>query len=358
MNIILLIHTIIQGLNSLIAHTSKRHLFLLNDAFLIAKNTSAVLSINPTYVIHQAFSLTKLSFQDLITNTEDTKSFELITPKRSYIFITDSEAEKRIWLEELELAIYAAHLSSPSPLLPGWQHRVVMGTIYSDALLGNMNGINFHLSKLNGGSPDILDSSGMSALHWAALSGHTNIVERIVDSGGDVNILNSSLNSPLHIAASQGHSTTVQSLIDRNADLSSRNLKDRDPLFMAVLYCRREKFLENVLKILFVKGVDINQFDSSGSAPLHECAIRGLAMPIKYLVDEDADINLKHNSNGLTPLQIACSAKSPNAECIRAILENGALINLVDSKGKTPFENIIERYTVIKKLDLIYNIYF
>ena len=135
-------------------------------------------------------------------------------------------------------------------------------------------------------------------------------------------------------------------MLDRGAEIHARNLSDRDALFMSVLYCRREKKLESVLRVVFSRGVEANQFDSSDTAPIHECASRSLAMPIKYLVEEQADVNLRHRRSGLLPIQIASSRNVPNAEVIRALIENGAYINILDADGNTPFATILKQYLV------------
>ena len=334
------------GHNSMVGHLSKRHVILLNDALLITKiASSGILKSSESFLINQSFRLDKISIRDMANFGDESKlAFEVITSKRPYTFLAESESEKRIWLEELTLGIYAVHMTSPMPPPPGWQHLAVRGTIYSAALMGDLETFMLQLGKVGESAIDSLDSSGMSSLHWAAFGGNQDIVQVILEHGGDPDILNSGLNSPLHVAASAGQSAAVQTLLDFRADLSLRNMKDRDAMFMAVLYCRREKLLENVLKLFFVKGVDLNRFDSAGATPLHECAERGLSRAIKYLVDEEADVNLPHDVSGLTPLQIASCSRFPHAETVRALIENGAHMNQKNKNGKTPFESVLETY--------------
>ena len=104
----------------------------------------------------------------------------------------------------------------------------------------------------------------MTPLHWASFGGNTTIVEELLDAGGDIEFLNNGLNTPLHMACSVGCAPTVQLLLDRGADIRIRNLESRDALFMAVLYCRREKLLEQVFTVLFARGVSrVDEFESS-----------------------------------------------------------------------------------------------
>ena len=51
-----------------------------------------------------------------------------------------------------------------------------------------------------------------------------------------------------------------------------------------------------------------------------------------------------YSESGLTALQMACQAATPNAEVIRALLENGSYANIVGKDGDTPFASILRRY--------------
>jgi len=92
----------ITGLHSVVTHTSKRYMFLLNDYLLItAVVTSTAISLvrgSDRYKINQAVRLDKIAMRDLIYSEEESRtSFEILTPTRSYILIAETESEKRIW---------------------------------------------------------------------------------------------------------------------------------------------------------------------------------------------------------------------------------------------------------------------
>lgn len=118
--------------------------------FVIAKINTGLVTSSQTYTIHQVFRLEKIAIQDLCVKDDDSKcAFEILTAKRfslslflflflslsfwsnrAYAFVVDHEAEKRVWLEELQLAIYAIHMSLGIQNLPGWQHNVVRYILY------------------------------------------------------------------------------------------------------------------------------------------------------------------------------------------------------------------------------------
>ena len=71
----------------------------------------------------------------------------------------------------------------------------------------------------NGAKTDARDGSGwVTALHYAAASGHTETAALILDWGGDVNVLSSAGDPPLYQAAHWGRADVVQLLLSRGAD--------------------------------------------------------------------------------------------------------------------------------------------
>ena len=71
----------------------------------------------------------------------------------------------------------------------------------------------------NGAKTDARDGSGwVTALHYAAASGHTETAALILDWGGDVNVLSSTGDPPLYQAAHWGRADVVQLLLSRGAD--------------------------------------------------------------------------------------------------------------------------------------------
>ena len=127
--------------------------------------------------------------------------------------------------------------------------------------------------------------------------------------------------------------------------MSIHNLKDRDVLFMAVLYGHRSKGLQNALQVLQTNAIDFDQVDSTGAAPLHECAARNLSRPVFMLVEGGANVNSKHGRSGVTPLQLACSLENPDIETIRSFLENGAHPNWKDASGKSAFNMVLNAHS-------------
>lgn len=70
------------------------------------------------------------------------------------------------------------------------------------------------------------DENGLTAVHWAADRGHTEILDLLLKNGANVNITDKESNqTPLHYAVSCGHSESVRILLKHGAD---PHVKDAD----------------------------------------------------------------------------------------------------------------------------------
>lgn len=337
-------------MNAIVNHLSKRYLFLFNDVLIVTSSNSgsaSILKSSDRYSIHQVFYLDRISISSYSeAEPNNPQVFEIHTQDRAYTFVAENDTEKKIWMEELELSILALHAKTAFATIPGWQYQVIRDSIYSAAFLGNSDQLQVYLDRLEGQSPDIPDKCGMCPIHWAALAGNKLIVLQLLEAGSEVDCLNNGLNSPLLLAAARGHEQVIRTLLDHGANVHLRNLKDRDVLFMAVLYGHTCRGLANTLKMLRYQGVDFDQMDSTGAAPLHECAARNLSRPIHLLVEAGAKVNNKHGRTGVTPLQLACSVENPDVETIRSFLDSGAFPNWKDSYGKSAFELVLRTHEV------------
>ena len=330
----------------------KRLLYLLNDYLLICSmQSSGGLFTKETYLVHAALDLNNVAFVNLsvsVATSEDNSCvFEVIGCEKQYIFIAESESDKRIWLEELEAAIFCIKLGKGDySMVPGWRHEICRGTFHYAAMYGDLELMKAHIKNFGSGaaSIDLADEGGMYPLHLAAMRGHLEIVELLVDNGADINILNHGLNSPMMLAAANGHDAVVIFLLNHNADFTLRNIKDRDALFMSVLYAYDTRGLYHIITVLTNKGVNLNQVDCSGATPLHACASRNLSHPVLLLVDAGANVNTKHSRNGLVPLQIACTVERPDIETIQSFLDKGAHANWKDVSKLSAFDLVLRAH--------------
>ncbi len=119
------------------------------------------------------------------------------------------------------------------------------------------------------------NTQGLTALHWAAFRGFSDIVELLLAKGADPNIKGGPGVTPLMQAAMNGHAT--------------------------------------VCSLLVAKGANINEPDNEGLTALHKAASDGHAEVVKILVAGGGDKAAK-SASGATPLALA--EKRKRAEVI------------------------------------------
>ena len=350
----------LDGRLNLSFKSSFRYLFLLSDALLITYKkdikSNHIRSLNDSFELNHVIWMKDMRLHDILpisTKNEreptDTNAFELIVAKTrfrdqySLQFSCDNARVKTEFLKEISYTLYAYHKSTPISQYLGWNHRLIVGTLHSSAYLGDLVSLKRIVKGLvNQSDVDAPDQLGMSALHWAVLNGHEACVRFIVEKGGDIDRIQGGMNTPFLLACCKGYDSICRMLLDRGADLYARNVRDCDAVIMAVVYGHASKGLPWVLQLLTSRGLDLNGTrDRTGATPLHLCAERNLARPVRMLVDSGADVNAKHEVNKLTPLQMACKHSHPDVETIRSFLDKGAYPNWRDSEGRTAWDIII-----------------
>ena len=76
---------------------------------------------------------------------------------------------------------------------------------------------------------------GYTPLHEAVNSGHSKLLNLLLENGGDPNCCASSGCTPLHLAASSGHVDCIRVLLASNADISITNDDGVTPIQIAEL---------------------------------------------------------------------------------------------------------------------------
>jgi len=82
----------------------------------------------------------------------------------------------------------------------------------------------------NPGDLNLPDDAGLTPLHLAASSCHTNVVVLLLDKGAKIDSTEKSGATPLHFAAQEGCLDAVKLLLDRGANVNARDNQGRTPL--------------------------------------------------------------------------------------------------------------------------------
>ena len=151
---------------------------------------------------------------------------------------------------------------------------------------------------LNDESVDInkQDSTGHSALLWASLRGHRDIVELLLDRGADIEARTSDWNSTPLIWCSclHQHTSIVELLLDRGANIHAVNKYGAGALHHAC-----EEGHDAVVKLLLKHGANTNACNVYKHNPLHLACYYGHLKCVQALLRHDME-DVK-DKGGITP---------------------------------------------------------
>jgi ankyrin repeat protein len=185
---------------------------------------------------------------------------------------------------------------------------------------GNLADVQDELN--DGADVNAKDIFGWTVLMRASYGGYTygryaEVVKLILDKGADVNIKTNEGETALMAASSSGYAEVVKLLLDKGADVNIKTSRGTTALITASSGGYAE-----VVKLLLDKGADVNMKTDEGITALMETSSGGYSKReifgkaptaaaereclevVKLLLVKGADINVK-NSKGETALMIA-----------------------------------------------------
>ena len=132
----------------------------------------------------------------------------------------------------------------------------------------------------------------------------------------------------LHLAALEGHSDIARRLLAGGAQVNARGLREETPLHMAMYDAHLE-----VAEVLLASQADVNAQNADGQTPLHLAARKGHRALVLFLLDHGADVDAKDRQDA-TPLHAAAAAG--HKEVIEVLLSRNADLLALDKAGRTP----------------------
>jgi uncharacterized protein len=189
---------------------------------------------------------------------------------------------------------------------------------------------------------------GTTALHWAVYKKDLALVEMLLDEDAAPNIRNDYGATPMTVASEHGDYAIMKALINAGGDVESPN-KEGQTLLMAVVRTGNTK----TAQLLLDKGANVNTTEAWGNqSALMWAASQQQPAMIKLLLAHGADANARSKNHdwprwvtseprvkplddgGYTPLLYA--AREGCTDCVAALLDGGATINMPDLWGQTP----------------------
>ena len=108
-----------------------------------------------------------------------------------------------------------------------------LSPLHAAALRGHGNVANILIEK--GANPNKADQWGMTPLVMAAYNGHTNVVKLLLDKGANPNETNGHGYTPLHHASYTGHKYVVKALLEAGANQTMTYSDGRLPAELALM---------------------------------------------------------------------------------------------------------------------------
>ena len=153
---------------------------------------------------------------------------------------------------------------------------------------------------------------GMDIFQAAGI-GNIGRIEELLASGADVNQRNNLGETALHYAALTGHTNAIRMLIELRALVNQQDNHGATALHWAAMNGHA-----NAIRMLIQAGCGVNQKDNYGMIPLHYAARYGHADAIRVLIAAGADIN-QQDHDGITALN---NATTFNRHTIVALLND------------------------------------
>ncbi|XP_071451060.1 protein TANC1 isoform X2 [Hetaerina americana] len=268
-------------------------------------------------------------------------------------FGADAGAEGSIGTTALSSAASAGHEGVVAALLNARGPAAGAGRMDSEgrcplvlaSLGGHMGVVALLLSSdwvVSGSGREVsLEEASVQSLVAAAMQGHTELVEYLLDmcnvSPDAVDRLTGE--TALTASVSYGRHSTAAALLMRGASVTVPNSKGLPPLVAAVsgggcTAVRRPGTVCSVVELLLqVGGASSEQRDSSGRTALAHAAADGNVTLVRLLLEKGTSVHLE-DKEGLSALGWACL--KGQVATARVLLDAGAQVQRADASGRTP----------------------
>ncbi|XP_051280511.1 dynein axonemal heavy chain 12 isoform X2 [Dicentrarchus labrax] len=197
--------------------------------------------------------------------------------------------------------------------------------LHESAFLGLENFV--YLLLESGADPNACDIKKKTPLSLAALNGHLNVVEVLLQKGADV-WCESESGTVLFDAAASGNPDIISLLLDHGAD---PNL----PLYSGHLPIHRVAYHGHILALEHLIPVTkLDAVKESGMSPLHSAAAGGHAHCVEMLLKAGYDPNFM--------LHPRVALRQGNYEMINTLLKSGANVNYYSRVNSTHFPSALQ----------------
>ena len=189
-----------------------------------------------------------------------------------------------------------------------------------------------------GSDPNIKDSNGWSALHYACQLGDFQSVEILINNGALIDAYSNNKRIPLHLASYRGFSNIVEYLLKNGSDPNYKDELGCTPLHLAA-----KKGNVKCIDFLLKYEADLYCLDFRGWNILHYASFHGHKKSVRFISKYDADygfLQKMKNSQNKLPIEIVRdpsvkpyfytlwhAAREGNLDLTKNLLNEGENIN-------------------------------
>lgn len=174
------------------------------------------------------------------------------------------------------------------------------------------------------------DENGFSPLNMAIESGDMELTKFLITNGANVNSLMQDGVSLIGYAIAQNNMDLLQMLIENGANVNNTN---GDSWADTPLKTASRLGLDNVVRILLTRNVDINAVDMNGNTALHTAALNSQLSVVKLLLEKNPNLDIQ-NKVGNTALHLAVI--SGNIDIVGELVLKGANTRIRNNDEKYP----------------------
>lgn len=174
------------------------------------------------------------------------------------------------------------------------------------------------------------DENGFTPLNITIESGDMELTKFLITNGANVNSLMQDGVSLIGYAIAQNNMDLLQMLIENGANVNNTN---GDSWADTPLQTASRLGLDNVVRILLTRNVDINAVDMNGNTALHTAALNSQLSVVKLLLEKNPNLDIQ-NKVGNTALHLAVI--SGNIDIVGELVLKGAKTKIRNNDGKYP----------------------
>ncbi|KAJ5552381.1 hypothetical protein N7494_001759 [Penicillium frequentans] len=176
------------------------------------------------------------------------------------------------------------------------------------------------------------DNNFRSYLSCAAANRHETVIDLLLKKHAEPDV--GRLGSLLLYAASHGLEDHVKLLLDRDIDIAVRDGAKQTPLHRAVIGGH-----ETIAKLLVQRGADLEARDQVSRTPLDHATLLGREAIAMFLFERTPDVRGKYGDHEMIPRAMILAAARGQKAIIKLLVERGADLEVNDEYSRTPLHH-------------------